>query len=134
MFNVNIFTPSKIVALDVEVESLLIPTNKGQINILNNHTHIISKLESGHLQLFLQPKERNNYFVSDGICKVLDNHISILASVAEKASDIDYSRAEKSFKKYKDILSNSSLLTDEEINECHCKVKRAQQRMVIAKL
>ena len=51
-FTVDILTPDKVVAKDMPAESLLVPSVKGQINILVDHTHIVSKLETGMVSVF----------------------------------------------------------------------------------
>jgi F-type H+-transporting ATPase subunit epsilon len=51
-YTVDILTPSKIIAKNIPAESLLIPTVRGQINVLENHTHIVSKLSTGVLTVF----------------------------------------------------------------------------------
>ena len=54
-YTVDILTPSKIVAKNIPAESLLIPTIRGQINVLQDHTHIVSKLDTGMMSVFGGP-------------------------------------------------------------------------------
>ena len=51
-YTVEILTPSKIIAKKMPAESLLIPTTRGQINVLEDHTHIVTKLAPGILSVF----------------------------------------------------------------------------------
>ena len=37
---------------DLPADALIVPTTRGQINILENHTHIVTKLDTGWLSVF----------------------------------------------------------------------------------
>ena len=72
-YTVDILTPSKIIAKGIPAESLLIPTVRGQINVLENHTHIVTKLSTGVLTVFGGPDYADrNFIVSSGVCKILE--------------------------------------------------------------
>ncbi|MBP9680061.1 MAG: F0F1 ATP synthase subunit epsilon, partial [Bacteriovorax sp.] len=93
-FTVEILTPSKIIAKGVLADSLLIPTVRGQINVLENHTHIVTKLAAGVLSVFGGADYADRHFaLSTGICKVLEDKVMILANTAEESTDVDVERA-----------------------------------------
>lgn len=131
-FTVDILTPSKIVAKDIPAESLLVPTVKGQINVLAHHTHIVSKLETGLISVFGGADDADRFFtVSTGVCKVLDNKITILAGTSEEKAEIDQVRAEEALKNAEDVL-NTQALTDEEYQKWQRKKERAQLRIQLS--
>lgn len=132
-FLVDILTPSKIIAKGVAAESLLIPTVRGQINVLQDHTHIVTKLSNGVLTIFggTEYPDRN-FFVSGGICKILDNTIQILANTSEESVEVDVERAKLSLKHAEDKLRNTEGLSLEDIAEYEARVERAKLRIQIA--
>ncbi len=132
-FVVDILTPSKIIAKSIPAESLLIPTVRGQINVLENHTHIVSKLSNGVLTVFggTEYSDRS-FFVSQGVCKILDNKITILSNAAEESTDVNVERAKLSLAHAEDKLKNTEGLTLDEIEEYSARVERAKLRIQIS--
>lgn len=129
-FTVDILTPSKIVAQNVPAESLLVPTVKGQINILQNHTHVISKLETGVITVFGSEQDPDRYFsVSTGTCKVLNDKVTVLASTAEEDKDIDFDRAKQALKRAEEMLNKTDGMSDEQILKFQRKLERAHLRL-----
>lgn len=131
-FTVDILTPSKIVAKDIPAESLLVPTVKGQINVLPQHTHIVSKLETGMISVFGGADDTDRYFsVSAGVCKVLDNKVTILAGTSEENNEVDLDRAKQALKNAEEVM-NTQALSDEEYTKYERKKERAQLRIQLS--
>jgi F-type H+-transporting ATPase subunit epsilon len=131
-FTVDILTPSKIIAKGVLADSLLIPTIRGQINVLENHTHIVTKLAPGVLTVFGGPDYADrNFALSAGVCKILQNKVVILSNTAEESGDVDVERAKLALKNAEDHLKNTDGLSLEEIEQYHGKVERAKIRIQI---
>ncbi len=133
-FTVDILTPEKIVAEGIPAESLLIPTVRGQINVLPNHTHIINELTTGVLTVFGGADDPDvDYSVSGGICKVLNDRVIVMSHTAEKYSDIDLERAQQALQHAQEKLTSGEPLTDEEIEQYRNKAERAQIRIQLTK-
>ena len=133
-FTVDILTPEKIVAEGIPAESLLIPTVRGQINVLPNHTHIINELTTGVLTVFGGADDPDvDYSVSGGICKVLNDRVIVMSHTAEKYSDIDLERAQQALKHAQEKLTSGEPLTDEEIEQYRNKAERAQIRIQLTR-
>jgi F-type H+-transporting ATPase subunit epsilon len=131
-FTVDILTPSKIIAKGVLADSLLIPTTRGQINVLENHTHIVTKLAPGVLTVFGGADYADrNFALSSGVCKILDNTVTILANTAEESTDVDVERAKLSLKNAEDHLKNTDGLSAEEIEQYRTKVELAKIRIQV---
>ena len=131
-YTVNVLTPQKTVAKDALASSLLVPTQKGQINILENHTHIITPLAPGILSLFGGSDDPDRHFVmTSGICKLFGRKVSILARVCEEAHEINKSRAERALQNAEEALAERSL-SDHEIKKYRNKVERARIRIQLA--
>ena len=132
-YTVDILTPSKIIAKAIPAESLLIPTVRGQINVLENHTHIVTKLSTGVLTVFGGPDYADrNFLVSSGVCKILEGKIVILANTAEESTDVNVERAKLSLQNAEDKLKNTEGLTAEEVDEYVQKAERARLRIQLA--
>ena len=132
-YTVDILTPSKIIAKNVPAESLLIPTVRGQINVLENHTHIVTKLSTGVLTVFGGPDYADrNFLVSSGVCKILENKITVLANTAEESTDVNVERAKLSLQNAEEKLKNTEGLSIEEVDEYVQKAERARLRIQLA--
>lgn len=132
-YTVDILTPSKIIAKGIPAESLLIPTVRGQINVLENHTHIVTKLSTGVLTVFGGPDYADrNFIVSTGVCKILENKITVLANTAEESTDVNVERAKLSLQNAEEKLKNTEGLSIEEVDEYVQKAERARLRIQLA--
>lgn len=129
-YTVDILTPAKIVAQDVPAESLLVPTVAGAINILKDHTHVVSKLEMGIITIFGGAEDPERYFtVASGVCKILDNKVTVLATTAEEDKEVDVERAKVALRNAEEKLYYSDEMEDEEIEKYQRKVERARLRL-----
>jgi F-type H+-transporting ATPase subunit epsilon len=129
-FTVEILTPSKILAKNIPAESLLIPTTRGQINVLENHTHLVTKLSTGVLTIFGGADYADRSFtMTTGVCKILENKIMILSSASEENVDIDIERAKLALKRAEEKLSNTNGLSVDEVEKYQRKVERAKLRI-----
>jgi F-type H+-transporting ATPase subunit epsilon len=129
-FTVDILTPSKIIAKNVPAESLLIPTTRGQINILENHTHLVTKLSTGVLSIFGGADYADrNFLVTIGVCKILENKIIIMANTSEESTDVDIERAKLALARAEEKLKHTDKLSTEEVEKYTRKVERAKLRI-----
>lgn len=131
-FTVEILTPSKVITKAIPAESLLIPTIRGQINVLEGHTHIVSKLATGVLSVFGGPDYADRHFaVSTGICKILENKIVILSNTAEENTEVDVERAKLALKNAEEHLKHTEGLSAEDIEKFQHKADLAKIRIQI---
>lgn len=132
-YTVDLLTPSRVLAKGIPAKSLFVPTESGQINILENHTHVVTKLTTGQVTIFGGADDPDRFFtVTSGICKVLDDKIVILSKTSEEAHEIDAEKAKTSLDHAESKLSNESL-TDEEIALYQERVEIAKLRIQMAK-
>ncbi|HLE11927.1 MAG: ATP synthase F1 subunit epsilon [Bdellovibrionales bacterium RIFOXYD12_FULL_39_22] len=130
-FSVDVLTPSSVIAKGLPAESLLVQTVRGQINILPHHTHVIEKLDTGLVSLINAGKQED-FIVTTGICKLLDNKVVILANVAERPEKVDMERAKRALEKAKKKITGSENLTYDEFIKYQRKVDRAEIRIKMA--
>src|SRR6478736_9330119 len=91
-FKLNLFTPKGTVVKDLECNDIVIPTIRGEINILPEHTHILTELSTG-LMTVKTPMGTRHFSVTAGLCRVLKDTVTILSFTSERAEDVDMERA-----------------------------------------
>ena len=68
---VDILTPDKVVAKEIEAASIKVDTVRGEINILPDHTHLITSLFTGLLNVS-DASGKNHYFTKSQLGKAID--------------------------------------------------------------
>jgi len=133
-FRVDVLTPEKVVARDVPAESLIIPTVRGQINVLPGHTHVITRLSTGVLSVFGGAEDPDRHFtVTNGVCKVVAGKVTILSHTSEENHELDLERAQRAKQQAEDYLQTHDNLSDEEIAMFRHKIEIAEIRIQLAK-
>ena len=132
-FKLDIFTPNGIVVRSLKCDSLLIPTVKGQINVLKGHTHIVTELATGVLTAKTDMGDRH-FSMTAGLCKVLGDTVTLLSTTSEKHDEIDIERAKSAQAKALSRLQGEKSLTDVEFIKFQRKLERAKMRIHLANL
>ena len=131
-YTVDVLSPNEIIAKDIPCESLVIPTVRGQINVLPEHTHIITELDNGHMIVFGGADDpTRSFLITGGICKVLNDKVTILTTAGEEDKDIDLERAKLALENALEHLRKGDLAVDE-FEKYERKVERARLRVQIA--
>ena len=129
MLKLEIVTPERKV-VDETVESVTIPTANGEIGVLTNHSPLISALKSGVL-VYTKGSASERIAVSGGFVEVGDDTVSILADVAETASEINVEAARSERDRLEKLLGAwSGSAEDFEVEKE--KLERAQARLQLA--
>jgi F-type H+-transporting ATPase subunit epsilon len=132
-YTVDILTPKKVVARNVPAESLLVPSEKGQINVLKGHTHVVTKLQTGLISIFGGADDSDRYFsVTTGVAKILNDKVVILADVSEECDAIDLERAKAALQNAERVLEKVETLSVEQIEKYRRKADRARLRIQLA--
>ena len=87
----EVVTPERRVLAD-PVDMVTVPGLGGELGILPGHTPLISQLQTGVLTYVADGKSAQLH-VSGGFVEVRDDHVSVLAEVAERPEEIDAARA-----------------------------------------
>jgi F-type H+-transporting ATPase subunit epsilon len=100
----EIVTAERIVFSD-EVDTVVVPGMSGQLGILPHHAPLMTTLSPGEL---IARKNNQDYSlaISGGFIEVRPDRIIILADSAERAEEIDISRAEAAIKQAQEQLSH----------------------------
>ena len=90
----EVVTPERRVLAE-PVDMVTVPGLGGELGILPGHTPLISQLQTGVLT-YVQDGKSYQLHVSGGFVEVRDDHVSVLAEVAERPDEIDAARAKLS--------------------------------------
>lgn len=132
-FKLNLNTPKGVVIKDLECNEIIIPTVRGEINILPEHTHILTELSTGILTA-KTPNGVRHFSVTAGLCRVLKDTVTILSFTSEKQEEIDVERAKSAKSKALDRLSGKESLTDLDLIKFRRKLERADMRLRLGNL
>lgn len=89
----EVVTPERRVLAE-PVDMVTVPGLGGELGILPGHTPLISQLQTGVLT-YVQEGKNFPLHVSGGFVEVRDDHVSVLAEVAERPDEIDAARAKR---------------------------------------
>ena len=87
----EIVTPEKKV-LSEPVDIVVAPGEEGEFGVLHNHTPFLAKLKVGELRFRIGGTVRY-IAIMGGYAEVLPDKVTVLATAAEEATDIDVIRA-----------------------------------------
>ncbi len=132
MFLFSLVTPEKKVITDQEVEELLVPGFRGQLNILPGHAPLMTTLSVGILTY--REKGSSTFrevAISWGYCEVTPKGVIVLAETAETKDEIDRDRAQEALKKAEKALMDPDLEPDQ-MKKFQRKMERARSRLELA--
>jgi F-type H+-transporting ATPase subunit epsilon len=129
MFVLNLVTPEKKLLTDAEVEEVIVPAYKGQLDILPGHAPLMSTLGTGVLKYRLKgAADYEKVVVSWGYLQVNFQGVTVLAEIAESLEELDRARSEAALKKAQTQLMEP-ILEPDQIHKLQNKVARAQARL-----
>jgi len=95
--NLEIVTAERVVYSE-EVDLIVAPGVEGEMALLPSHAPIMTTLQPGEL-IVRKGGEDTVLFVSGGFFELMNDKVTILADAAERAEEIDVSRAEEAMKR-----------------------------------
>jgi F-type H+-transporting ATPase subunit epsilon len=125
----DVVTPERRV-LQEPVDMVTVPGLGGELGILPGHTPLISQLQTGVLT-YVQEGKSSSLHVSGGFVEVRDDHVSVLADIAERPDEIDAARAKLSRDKLEKQLNTWSG-TEEDFEVAKTKLDRSIVRLQLA--
>ena len=125
----DVVTPERRVLAE-PVDMVTVPGLGGEMGILPGHTPLISQLQTGVLT-YVQEGKSYPLHVSGGFVEVRDDHVSVLADVAELPEEIDGARAKLSRDKLEKQL-NAWTGSEEEFETAKTELDRSLVRLQLA--
>ena len=133
-FKLNLFTPKGTVVRDLACSEITVPTVRGEINILPDHTHILTELGTGVLTAKTVDGAIRHFSVTAGLCRVMQDSITVLSFTSERPQDIDIERAKSAKAKAASRLAGETNLSDIDLIKFRRKLERADMRLRLANL
>src|SRR5689334_3905777 len=122
----EVVTPERRVLAE-SVDMVTVPGFGGELGILPGHTPLISQLQTGVLT-YTQDGKSFQLHVSGGFVEVRDDHVSVLAEIAERPEEIDAARAKQSRERLEKQL-NTWTGTEEDFENARAKLERSVVRL-----
>ncbi len=94
LINFEIVTPERTVLAE-KAKRVTLPTREGEVTILPHHIPLVSIIKTGVIEIENEKGEIEIMSISGGFIEVLKNKVVVLADTAERALEIDESRAEE---------------------------------------
>ncbi|MCX6102361.1 MAG: ATP synthase F1 subunit epsilon [Proteobacteria bacterium] len=128
MLKIDIVTPTKKLLDSASAESVKLPGVKGELQVLEGHTELLTLLKAGPLTLVQDGRERK-FSVSYGFAEIRNNKVLVLADTVEESTTIDKKRAEAAQKKAEQALLG--VLSESDFKKQQLKLERALVRQQI---
>jgi F-type H+-transporting ATPase subunit epsilon len=125
--HLEIVTPSRRV-VEVEVDEVRLPGALGEMGVLPGHIPLLTSLAAGPLTYF-EGTSSTRYAVQGGFAEVLPDRVTVLASIAETADDIDVEAARSRLSDANEKLKQASA---EELDELTTAVRFAETEIELA--
>ena len=125
----EVVTPERRVLAE-PVDMVTVPGLGGELGILPGHTPLISQLQTGVLA-YVQDGKSFQLHVSGGFVEVREDHVSVLAEVAERPDEIDAARAKLSRDQLEKQI-NAWSGSEDELEIAKQELERSVVRMQLA--
>ena len=124
----EIVTPDRAL-LREEVDEVVVPGSNGEFGVLPGHTPLLSTLQIGELWYRKGP-EKHYLAIAFGFAEIQPDRVTILAQIAETASDIDIARAEAAKKRAEERLAKPT--TDMDFERARISLLKSLVRLQVA--
>jgi F-type H+-transporting ATPase subunit epsilon len=126
--HLEIVTPDRAVVAE-DVDEIQVPGAEGHFGILPGHTPLLASLQVGELW-YRAGDDTHHMAIAFGFVEVRLDRVTILANGAEKAIDIDISRAEAAKVRAEERLSSAT--ADMDIERARISLLRSIARLRVA--
>jgi len=125
----DIVTAERVVYSE-DVDAVIAPGVDGQLGILPHHAPLMTTLQAGELVVRREGKE-DSLAISGGFLEVRPDRVIVLADSAERAEEIDMSRAEAAKKRAEERLGDRRA---PELDDARAEaaLRRAMARLTVA--
>ena len=128
-FPLKIVTPDGI-KYDGQAEELIVRTTSGDVGILAGHLGMVAPLGMGRATVIIAGQKRYAACIG-GMVAVVNGHVDLVPTSFEWAEDIDTDRANHSYQRAQQTLSDKSA-SDTDIRLAKARLHRALVRKNVA--
>ena len=104
VLELEIATPERQLVRE-EATEVQLPAKNGYLGILPGHAALLSMMGTGFLTYTVGGRKRT-LSVQGGFVEISDNHVRVLANVAERAEEIDVARAKEELRRANEQVNN----------------------------
>ncbi|MFZ5391271.1 MAG: ATP synthase F1 subunit epsilon [Patescibacteria group bacterium] len=131
-FHFQIATPEKVVFDAPEVEAVTLPTQMGEITVLPDHLPLVANLSAGEIKIKISGQEIW-LAVSGGFINVRPGAVVVLADTAERAEEIDETRADQARQRAKELMEKSRTTEATDYTALAAKLEKELARLKVAR-
>ncbi len=124
----EIVTPERAIAHE-QVDEVEIPGADGYFGVLPGHTPLLASLQVGELW-YRKGAEFTYLSIAFGFAEVLPDRVTVLAQIAERADEIDVTRAEQEKRQAEARMSRRP--SDQELEAARISMLKALVRLKVA--
>ena len=128
-FPLKIVTPDGL-EYDGQAEELIVRTTSGDIGILAGHINCVAPLGMGRATVVIEGKKRYAACIG-GMLSVVSGKVTLVPTTFEWADEIDVDRAEASYKRAQNVLSNKEASATD-VKLAQARLHRALVRKSVA--
>jgi F-type H+-transporting ATPase subunit epsilon len=103
-FQLEVATPDRLIVQE-HVSEAQVPARDGYIGVLPGHAPLVSELRTGVLS-YVVAGQTKTLAIHGGFVEVLPDKVRVLADLAERADEIDASRAQVALNRAQKALEN----------------------------
>jgi F-type H+-transporting ATPase subunit epsilon len=109
--HLQIVSADRSLVNEQHVDEVEIPGSEGYFGVLPGHTALLALLGAGELW-YRKGQEKFYLAVAFGFAEVLPDRVTVLAQIAERAEEVDISRAEAAKQRAEQRLTTSTIDID----------------------
>ena len=128
-FHLEVVTAERSVFSE-DVDAVTVPGTTGELGILPQHTTLLTALSFGNLHI-RSGAEEVDIAVGGGFLEVRPDKVVVLADMAERAEDIDVTRAETARTRAAEIIALGPATVD--LIRAEASLRRAEARLRVAR-
>ena len=128
----SIVTAERTLLAEEDVDIVSAPGTLGRLGILPEHTPLLTTLEPGDLY-FRRGQDEFHFACSGGFLQVAENNVIVLADTAERADEIDETRAEEARRRAEGLLRERDKLSQSELIRAEISLRKAITRLKVAR-
>lgn len=113
-----------------DVDQVIVPGVQGELGILPHHAPLLTLLSYGELRI-LKASEETIIAIGGGFLEVRPDHVVVLADAAERADEIDVTRAEEARRRAQEQIALRPM--EEDLIRAEAALRRAEARLRVAR-
>ncbi len=132
LLELEIATPDRQLVRE-QVSDVQIPGKDGYLGILPGHAALLGQLGAGALSYSAGSGARRYLAIDGGFLEVLEDHVRVLADLAERAEDINIGRAKSDLERAQQQLASTAADADpalalKAVNRAQARIDAAERR------